>query len=271
MTASLEIVARAVGGWRDRPLVVGICGAQGSGKSTVARELKERLEGKGDTVALLSLDDLYLGRAARAKLAAEVHPLFVTRGVPGTHDVALGLRLFAAMKAGEAVRLPRFDKASDEPLPISDWPEVSAPSVILFEGWCIGARPQKDAELEPPVNALEDDEDPDAIWRTHVNDALKGPYAALFGQLDRLILLVAPGFEVVRTWRAQQERSLHRRLRQKGREGARVMSDAELDRFMQHYQRLTGHILRDMPGRADLVIRLDDKRRPIHVSRPKSA
>ncbi len=269
MTASLEIVARSVGGWRERPLVIGICGAQGSGKSTVARELKERLEGQGDSVALLSIDDLYLGRAARAMLAAEVHPLFATRGVPGTHDVALGLSLFDAMTAGATVRLPRFDKASDEPLPVSEGPEVSAPSVILFEGWCVGARPQDTADLVQPVNGLEAEEDRDAVWRNHVNEALKGPYAELFGRIDRLVLLAAPDFGIVGIWRAQQERSLRRRLRREGRDGAHVMNDAGLQRFVQHYQRLTQHILRDMPGRADLVIRLDERRRPIHVSRPK--
>ena len=267
LTASLDIVARRLATWNERPLVLGICGSQGSGKSTVSRELKERLEARGETVALLSIDDLYLGREARAKLAADVHPLFITRGVPGTHDTALGLKLFDDLKAGKTVHLPRFDKASDEPLPESVWPEATAPTVILFEGWCVGARPQRDATLAQPVNALEEHEDGDAVWRTYVNTALKGPYAQLFAHIDRLVLLAAPDFPTVRLWRGQQERSLARRLRREGRTGTRVMSEAELTRFIDHYQRLTGHILRDMPGRADLVIRLDVNRRPIHVSK----
>lgn len=267
MTASLEIAAKAVDGWTARPLILGVCGGQGSGKSTLATGLKARLEARGERVAQLSIDDLYLGRAARADLAARVHPLFATRGVPGTHDMDLGLRLFDDMLAGRTVRLPRFDKANDEPFPVSEWPEVTAPGVIIFEGWCVGARPQRHAALMRPVNALESDEDPEARWRSYVNDALKGPYGRLFSRLNRLILLAAPDFAAVRVWRGQQENGLRNRLQREGRTGRHVMSPAELDRFVAHYQRLTGHILREMPGRADLVISLDERRNPRSIKR----
>lgn len=270
LTASLDIVARAVASWAERPLVVGICGAQGSGKSTVSRELKMAFEAKGERVAVLSIDDLYLGRAARTKLAADVHPLFITRGVPGTHDVALGLDLLTAMKVGQTVRLPRFDKASDEPLPADEWLEVTAPSLILFEGWCVGAHAQANADLATPVNALEAWEDGDAVWRSHVNNALKGPYARLFAAIDRLVLLAAPDFAVVQNWRGQQERSLRKRLIREGRDPALAMSDDALRRFIAHYQRLTTHILREMPGRADLVLRLDEARRIVNVHKAEA-
>lgn len=258
MTGSLEAVERAMDGWRgDGPFVLGICGAQGSGKSTLSAGLAQRLNARGIRTAMLSLDDLYLSHDRRAALACEVHPLFAVRGAPGTHDVAQGLVLLEAVKAGRGVTLPRFDKATDDPAPKADWPVIEGPlDVLIFEGWCVGARPQAEAALVAPVNALEAERDPDGVWRRHVNAALAGPYADLFARIDRLVLLAAPGFEVVERWRVQQEQS----LRAQAPKGARVMSDAEVATFIQHYERLTRHILSDMPYYADLVLRLDADR-----------
>jgi D-glycerate 3-kinase len=217
--------------------------------------LAKRLEGEGLSVALLSLDDLYLAPEDRP---VNVSPLFATRGVPGTHDVTLGERVFASLQAGQLTRLPRFDKANDRPLPESEWPEITAPDVIIFEGWCVGARPQADEELTEPVNDLEREDN--GAWRRAVNEALKGPYTALFSHIDRLILLAAPGFEIVRDWRIEQENTLRQRLKTEGRTGARVMSDAEVGRFIQYYERLTRHILQTMPLYADLTLQLDSSR-----------
>ncbi|NQE61272.1 kinase [Caulobacter sp. RHG1] len=257
MTASLDAVEQALDGWRgDGPFVLGVCGAQGSGKSTLAEGLTERLTARGLRAATLSLDDLYLSHAERARLGEVVHPLFATRGVPGTHDVALGLRLLSALRAGQDAVLPRFDKATDDPA--STGAPVNGPlDVLIFEGWCVGARAQDDAALLAPVNALEAKRDPDATWRRFVNQALATDYADLFARIDRLVLLAAPGFEVVRDWRIQQEHELRARVG----EEARTMSDDEIGVFIQHYERLTRHILSDMPAYADLTLRLDEKRR----------
>jgi D-glycerate 3-kinase len=235
-------------------LVIGISGAQGCGKSTLVGHLTAQLEASGVRMATLSLDDLYKTRAERLRIAAEVQPLFATRGVPGTHDVALGLETIAALKRGEAAPLPRFDKGADNRAPRSAWPLAPADTqVLLVEGWCLGARPQDDVTV--PVNALEADEDPQALWRNHANTALAGEYQNLFARIDPLILLAAPCWEVVAQWREQQEAE----LRAKG--GAAVMSPAEVTRFIQHYERLTRWILEEMPGRADLTVRLDPDRR----------
>ena len=264
MTASLEALDAAVSGWladAPRPLILGLCGSQGSGKSTVSEGLKARLEGRGLKAAVLSLDDLYLSKAARADLAASVHPLFATRGVPGTHDVALGVSVLDAIRAGKAVALPRFDKAADDPFPRAGWPEAPAGlDVLIFEGWSVGARPQPGADLADPVNALERDEDAEGIWREAVNTALGGPYTDLFARLDRLVLLAAPGFEIVQRWRTEQEHGLRRALEAEGRSGSAVMADDQIVRFIQHYERLTRHILAEMPARADLTLSLDETR-----------
>jgi D-glycerate 3-kinase len=105
------------------------------------------------------------------------------------------------------------------------------------------------------VNDLERDEDPQAVWRGYVNDQLDGPYQALFARLHDLVLLEAPSFEVVAGWRAEQEAKLRAK-----RPGG--MTDAEVARFVAHYERLTRWILAEMPARADWVVTLDAERNP---------
>ena len=240
----------------EKLFVLGVCGAQGSGKSTLAGAIQQELAANGLRCAVLSLDDIYLTRAMRGRLAGDVHPLFATRGVPGTHDIGLGLKTIAALERGEPAPLPRFDKGRDERSPSSHWPVApAATQVLVLEGWCVGAVPQGACELALPVNALEAQEDPQGIWRGHANAALGGEYQRLFARIDALVLLAAPGWDVVARWREQQETE----LRATG--GVRAMNPAEVIRFIQHYERLTRHILAEMPARADLTVRLDAERR----------
>ncbi|HWW27981.1 MAG TPA: kinase, partial [Caulobacter sp.] len=163
--------------------------------------------------------------------------------------------------AGEGeTALPRFDKATDDRTPVEAWPVVAGPiDIVLFEGWCVGARPEPAQALAAPVNALERERDPDGVWRGHVNAALAGPYRTLFARLDLLVLFTAPDFETVLAWRREQEAKLRDRLAAMG-EG-RAMTDDEVAVFVQHYERLTRHIAREMPARADVVVALDRDRR----------
>jgi len=242
-------------------MIVGICGAQGSGKSTAAEALANKLESLGKSVAVLSLDDLYLSHGSRRRLAIEIHPLLATRGPPGTHDVALGERTLVQLGRRGRTALPRFDKAHDSAKALAEWPEVEGPvDVILFEGWCVGALPQTADQLAVPMNELERRGDPDGVWRQFVNDALADDYQKLFALIDQLILLAAPEFSVVTRWRRQQEHQLRARLLHEGLPLAMTMDDTEIDDFVQHYERLTRHILNEMPGRADLTIMLDAER-----------
>jgi D-glycerate 3-kinase len=251
LAARIEARVRAKGSL----LVVGMCGTQASGKSTLVASVAMLLRASGLQVALLSIDDLYLGHAERQQLARTVHPLLATRGVPGTHDVGLGLQVFDALAAGREIELPAFDKAQDDRKPAGSGPRVApGVQVLLFEGWCVGARPQDDAALVEPVNALERDEDPDGRWRRFANQHLAGEYQQLFARLDELVLLKAPSFEAVLAWRQLQEQKLRARLQAEGLPLARAMSDAQVARFIAHYERLTRHILAEMPARADVVI-----------------
>lgn len=245
----------------DQLVLVGLCGAQGSGKSTAAAALVELLSGEGLPAVALSIDDFYLPRTARAELAQQVHPLLRTRGVPGTHDVELAQATIDSLAGPGATALPSFDKATDDRRPRRDWRTVEGPMrVVILEGWCVGARPETAGELATPVNALEREEDPQGAWRAYVNEALTGRYRALFDRLSPLVLLAAPSFEVVHGWRAEQEHKLRERLAREGGDASRTMDDAGIARFISHYERVTRHILREMPLRADHLISLDRQR-----------
>lgn len=245
-----------------RGRVVGICGSQGSGKTTGAGVLRILLGAAGLKVAVLSIDDLYLPKEAREKLAQDIHPLLGTRGPPGTHDVALGEGVLDSLLKPQCTAIPRFDKSRDTRADPSQWDQFQGPAdVVLFEGWCVGARPEPPEALTKPVNDLERNSDPDGIWRRYVNEALAGPYQHLFGRIEYQILLKAPSFEVVAGWRKEQEAKLRARVGP----AAGVMRDAQIDRFVQFYERLTRYILAEMPSRADAVVRLGPNRQPLDL------
>jgi D-glycerate 3-kinase len=245
----------------DSLVVIGLCGAQGSGKSTASAVLAELLNREDLPTTALSIDDFYLPHGERQQLAKIVHPLLATRGVPGTHDVELAQAVIESLADEGATQVPVFDKATDDRKPRSQWRSIEGPMrAVILEGWCVGAKPEPAARLAEPVNALEREEDPQGLWRGHVNAALEGRYAALFARLSPMVLLAAPSFEVVLAWRTEQEHKLRARLEREGGDGSRVMSDAAIARFISHYERITRHILAEMPSRADHLIALDAAR-----------
>ena len=244
----------------DQTLLVGISGSQGSGKSTLAGLLVQLAQSVLQLKAVsLSIDDFYLTRAARHKLAEAVHPLLATRGVPGTHDVELARQTLTALGQPGEVAIPRFDKAADDQVDPENWPRVAGPvDLVILEGWCLGIDAQAAEALNQPVNELERHEDPDALWRGFVNERIREDYNDLYAQIDFLIMLKAPGFEQVLNWRQQQEDKLVAKLSAEGRDLAtsRVMDPAAIQRFIQHYERLTRHGLETLPEQADVVFQL---------------
>jgi D-glycerate 3-kinase len=240
-------------------LLLAVNGCQGSGKTTLAHYLADVLVAEHGVATLaLSLDDFYLPRDQRKALARNVHPLLQTRGVPGTHEISLLMDTLQALGDPTLYPLavPRFDKASDERMQPSHWYQVEEPPrVVILEGWCLGARPQSEADLATAVNALEAEEDPGLDWRRYVNEALLD-YLPLYELVDCWTMLKAPSFDSVFDWRLEQETKLAQQ-----QPDARGLIDATaMRRFIAHYQRLTESCLQDLPGRADCVLQLTQSR-----------
>ena len=241
---------------QSQTLIVGVNGSQGSGKSTMSLFLKEILERYHNlSTVIISIDDLYLSTELRQQRSRDIHPLLQTRGVPGTHDATGGLTLLQNLKKGKPVRMPRFDKATDNPKAQAEWEAVDdAVDLVLFEGWCVGAISENETRLGKAVNELERSEDPSGVWRKYVNQQLAEPYADLFQALDFLIHLKAPSFDCVFNWRSDQERKLKQTA---DPHAPGLMNEQELERFIMHYERLTRWMLDEMSERADITLELN--------------
>jgi D-glycerate 3-kinase len=244
-----------------RTLIVGISGSQGCGKSTLAALLVLLLrELMGLRAINLSIDDFYHTHATRQQLARTVHPLLATRGVPGTHDVALAMQTLTALTRPGEVLVPRFNKVMDDRMAQSEWQRILAPlDVIVLEGWCLAIPAQPEPRLSQPVNMLETQEDCDGRWRQFVNTQIKQDYAAFFALVDFLVMLKAPSFDKVYEWRQNQEAKLAEKVMGGGGTGTRLMDKEQLQRFIQHYERLTRHALEVLPALADVVFELTDQ------------
>jgi D-glycerate 3-kinase len=257
---------------KNGKLLVAVNGAQGTGKSTLALFLQALLQAQGKRVAVLSIDDLYYTHQEREQLAINRHPLLKTRGVPGTHDLGLGQAVIEQLlkaQAGEYVQVPAFDKASDDRKAQTEWSSIEGPvDIIILEGWCVGATPMPTDSLVAPMNELEAGEDAQQAWRQYMNHQLSNIYQTFFRQFDCLVMLKAPSFDCIKAWRALQEEKLARKMQglynitQPTNNSALnaplkgLMDIDALNRFMMHYERLTKHMLVDMPARADVLITL---------------
>ena len=247
---------------RNGPFLIGINGAQGTGKSTLAKLLSALLTSTGYRTANLSIDDFYYSKAKRQELANEIHPLLRSRGVPGTHDVDLALNLIeqlCAAGSNQQITLPRFDKSLDDCRPVAACEQIQGPiDIIILEGWFVGAKAQAGDELTQAINELEINEDSDGRWRAYVNQQLAGSYQSLFEKIHILLMLQAPGFEQILEWRSLQEEKL-RTLAVTDASG--LMDRKAIKHFIQHFERLTRHCLRTLPDSADRVFQLNAEHR----------
>lgn len=238
------------------PAVIGITGAQGSGKSTLSALFAAHLSSLGIRAAAVSLDDYYLSGAQRAQLAASVHPLLRQRGVPGTHDIQAAIKDADAVLAGKPVALPRFDKAQDEPVAMRPLQQLD---VLIVEGWCLGLKPQNETELVLPVNDVEKELDPHGQLRRFVNQQLGTFYQEFWQLLTPIIWLSAPGWSQICRWRAQQEEELRAKT-------GKGMNDTELRLFMATFERLTLASFVQLGNVADLQLLLNKNHQVIAVT-----
>lgn len=256
-------------GHSKETIMLGINGAQGSGKSTLADFLVEAAsEFYGWKVTSLSLDDIYYSKADRLELARKVHPLLATRGVPGTHDLDLGVQTLRGLKRlgqGDSLPVPRFNKATDDQFSPELWHRVEGQQdLVIFEGWCVGCRAQPEQELLIPHNQLEAKEDSRGVWRRYVNRAIGEYESRLWSLLDSLVMLRVPSFEQVYEWRTEQECKLCQELGEK----TELADPDKMRHFISHYERLTRYMLEEMPQRADLLMELNAEHR-VYAMRPE--
>jgi len=207
----------------------------------------------------VSIDDFYKTRKDRKSLSKNMHPLLMTRGVPGTHDIDLMLKFFKKVKSKNFrnIEIPKFNKAIDDRYKKSLWYKLkSKPDVVIFEGWCVGARAQKTSQLKKPINSLEKVYDNGAKWRSHVNKQLKTKYKTLFKQLDGLVYLKAKNFNILRNWRLKQERKLW--IQTKNKKNLKIMSSGDVINFMQTYQRITQQMFKDAVKSSSIIMNLNN-------------
>lgn len=261
-------------------LLIALSGSQGSGKSTLTDYLHYFLSSMGLTVLSISLDDFYLSKADRLARAEKVHPLFETRGVPGTHDTAKLYEVLSKFKQGElkGALIPRFDKAKDDLYPAESWTCVEQnPDILILEGWCLGVETVKDAELDEPCNQFEREKDSDGRWRKLVNLYIHEEYERIQTLCDFWLFLQAPSFDSVYEWRLEQEEKMRAKMHSlkgcyKGSNGngsglnversnEAGMTPEEVYEFVQYYQRLTERILKRLADKADVVWKLDNDRK----------
>ena len=240
--------------------IIGLTGGQGAGKSTITQIIKLIFEIKYNfNVTFFSIDDFYKTLRERETLSKKIHPMFKTRGVPGTHDTKLLSKIFndLSKKNFKPVYVPRFDKSIDDRFPKSKWQKISnKPDLIIFEGWCVGAKAQTKKQLLKPINILEKNNDSKLIWRTKVNNELNNNYRKIFSKIDCLVFLKVPNFECVYKWRLLQENKL--KLTSKGK---KIMSPKQVREFIMYYERITKQMLEDLSKNAYAVLSLDKKHR----------
>ena len=240
--------------------IIGLSGGQGAGKSTITQVLKLILEIKYNlSVVCFSIDDFYKTLSERTSLEKNVNKLFKTRGVPGTHDTSLIKKVFIDLtkKNFESVFIPRFDKSKDNRFPKKYWQKIKKqPRIIIFEGWCVGARPQQNMDLLKPINILEKKKDLNLKWRSRVNKELKNEYKKIFSKINIMIFLKVPSFDCVYEWRLLQEKKLQLTSSSK-----KTMSPLKVREFIMYYERITMQMLKDLPNKAHVVLFLDKQHR----------
>ena len=252
---------------KKKPIIIGLAGGQGTGKTTISSIINLILVKYFKLkVFKISIDDFYKTRKERYKLSKKVHPLLMTRGVPGTHDIDLILRFFKIMQKRnfKSLSLPKFDKSIDDRFNKNQWYKIkSKPDVVIFEGWCVGAKSQKNIELKKPINSLEKIEDKSMKWRKYVNFQLTGKYKMFHNMLDCLLYLKARNFSLLRRWRLKQEKKLF--LKSKNKKNLKIMNRNQVLNFMMTYQRITEQMFKTATKFSSIVMTLNSQHQIINI------
>lgn len=211
-----------------RPIIQGILGGQGTGKTTLTLSLISILEQMGYFTVTLSLDDLYKTYNERLALQQQ-DPRLIWRGPPGTHDIDLGLNVLdAVLTCQSPISIPRFDKSVHSGAGDRTTPDIYTNiDILLFEGWFVGARPIDPVKFSAPhppiINAA------DKAFARDMNQELVN-YLPLWERLDSLIVLYPQDYRYSVQWRKEAE---HQMIAS-GRPG---MTDIQIEEFVNYFWR----------------------------------
>lgn len=234
----------------NRPLIQGILGGQGTGKTTLCEVLRLILGKLGYSTVSLSLDDLYKTYADRQQLQ-KADPRLIWRGPPGTHDIDLGIAVLDNLRGSQTrelaavdnpqsdllkadiiknIEIPRFDKSAWGGAGDRSQPEIiCGADIVLFEGWFVGVNPVVDAKLNEflagapfPIFT-----DADCQFARDMNAKLHD-YLPLWNRLDRLMVLYPRDYRISQVWRLQAERE----MMAAGKSG---MTEEEINRFVEYF------------------------------------
>ena len=244
---------------KKKPYILGLSGGQGTGKTTISSIISIILKKYFKlNVFTISIDDFYKTRKERFLLSQKIHSSLITRGAPGTHDINIMLDFFKKVKSKKfrKLKLPKFNKAIDDRYNKKLWYSISKrPDIIIFEGWCVGARAEKNNTLKKAINSLEKNEDKKLIWRKFVNYQLKSKYKKLYSQLNCLLFLKANNFSLLQQWRLNQEKKLW--LKTKKSSNNKIMNKIDVFKFMQTYQRVTQNMFKYAPNYSSIIFNLN--------------
>ena len=232
-----------------------IGGSQGIGKSSFIHIIIKTLEKFYNKKVLgLSLDNYYLKKSERKILSKEIHPLLITRGVPGTHDIKKLINDVQNFDNDNfPFSIPVFDKLKDDRLRKQITINKKY-DLLILEGWCCGAKYLEKNYLKKNINILERKFDKSFKWRNFYNKKLKNEYQSLFNLFDIKIFMKAPSFKYVLNWRLKQEANNKSKL-----DNVKKMNINEIKIFIQHYEKITKWMLKNSNNFADLIIKIDKK------------
>jgi len=230
----------------DSPLLVGLSGPPGSGKSTLSSIIRGRFLAWGFSCECISLDDFYYSKTEREKRAKQVSQLLMTRGVPGTHDMYLLAQVIECIVSDKAVSWQKFYKSADD-IDLENvnsfTPVINRKPIILLEGWCIGCIPSDPAELIEPINTLELVHDSSQIWRTYVNNQIKSAYLPVWERIDYFIYIQIPEWSYIEKWRSDQAIS-------------NKETEIDLKIFLQFFERISRNMMAGNRWCTDAVIHM---------------
>ncbi len=214
----------------NRPLIQGILGGQGTGKTTLAKVCQLILSYLGYTTVGISLDDLYKTYAERQQVQT-IDSRLIWRGPPGTHDIQLGIKLldqFRQTNKNQPILVPRFDKslhngAGDR----VKFETINKADIVLFEGWFVGVQPVEETRFNYPLPPILTEAD--QKFARDMNEKLKD-YLPLWERLDRLIVLYPINYQLSKQWRKEAE---HKMIAS----GKTGMTDTEIEEFVNYFWR----------------------------------